>query len=66
MESLLYLLPVLACGLMMAVMMFFVARLMKPRPGNGDDDGRKQEMASLREEVRRLSSGKTAERDLDG
>lgn len=66
MESLLYLLPVLACGLMMAVMMFFVARLMKRRAGNGDDDGRKQEMASLREEVRRLSSGKTAERDLDG
>lgn len=66
MESLLYLLPVLACGLMMAVMMFFLARLMKPRAGNGDDDGREQEMASLRGEVRRLSSGKTAERDLDG
>ncbi|HEV2071774.1 MAG TPA: hypothetical protein VGR26_18470 [Acidimicrobiales bacterium] len=66
MESLLYLLPVLACGLMMALMMFFLARLMKPRRGNGDDDRRKQEVASLREEVRRLSAGKTAERNLDG
>ncbi len=66
MESLLYLLPVLACGLMMAVMMFFVARLMKPRAGNGDDEGRKQEVASLREEARRLSPRKTAEGDVDG
>ncbi len=66
MESLLYLLPVLACGLMMVVMMFFVARLMELRRVNGDNDGRKHEVAPLREEVRRLSSGKTAERNLDG
>ncbi len=66
MESLVYLLPVLACGLMMAVMMVFVARLTKSRGGNGDDDGREQELASLREEARRLSPRSTAEGNLDG
>ncbi len=55
MEKLLYLLPTLGCGLMMAACMYLMARGMRSHQQHGPTDADEaSEVAKLREEVARL------------
>ncbi len=66
MEALLYLLPSLGCGLMMVVMMVFMARGMGGSQTDRAYDDRADDIASLRDEMARLRSDRSAGTGSDG